>query len=233
MIWSICRYLQGMESENGVQVEDEKKGPIRTINEEGSVTDTKENDSVNKGEEVSKESIVSGTSIEAKQSTSGTVVELTKSKSKPRNSNKLSVQSSSKSSKITKDQSNVKGSSSSLFGRKARPTLSQSLSFSSRGSRNDTMRSVDGSTIKSSARQSQTNGARSESRFSNRNVSSVKAASTVANSKEEGANSGAVNRRQTTVGSLPSQSSSSVKFYLGYLFTTHLYRITLLTFLLL
>lgn len=194
-----------MESENGVQVEDDNKGVVGMINEEGSVMDTKENDSLNKGDLVSNDNVVSGTAtMEEKQTlgTSATETELTKSKAKPkpRNTSKASVHGNSTRSKNTKDQNNLK-KGPTLLARKNRPSLTQSLSFPARGSSHvDTTKSHDGSATKSGSKHTQS---------SNRTGSSVKATSTVARSKGEVSSTGAGAGRRTTLASLPSQTSSS------------------------
>lgn len=190
-----------MESENGVQVvEDDKKGVIGMINEEGSVMDTKENGSLNNGggDLVSNDNVVSVTATMEEKQTLGTSVgetdEIAKSKAKskpkpkPRNSlTKVSVHANSKiNNKNTKDQNNLK--SPTLLSRKNRPSLTQSLSFPARGSNVDTMKSLDGgSSTKSGAKHTQFL-ARSEG-------------------GETSSTGGA--RRRTTLASLPSQTSSS------------------------
>lgn len=204
-----------MESENGVQVvEDDKKGVIGMINEEGSVMDTKENDSLNKGggDLVSNDNVfVSGTATMEEKQTLGSSVgeaddELAKSKAKPkpkpkpRNSlSKVSVHANSKINKNTKDQSNFK--SPTLLSRKNRSSLTQSLSFPARGSNVDAMKSLDGgSSTKSAAKHAQ---------FLARSKGGETSSTATATAGP---------RRRSTLASLPSQTSSSSSSSLVYSF---------------
>lgn len=207
-----------MESENGVQVvEDDKKGVIGMINEEGSVMDTKENDSLNKGggDLVSNDNVfVSGTATMEEKQTLGSSVgeadELAQSKAKPkpkpkpRNSlSKVSVHANSKINKNTKDQSNFK--SPTLLSRKNRPSLTQSLSFPARGSNVDAMKSLDGgSSTKSGAKHAQFLARSKGGETSSTGTGTAGA------------------RRQSTLASLPSQTSSSSSSSLVYSFVLFL-----------
>ncbi|KAL2250870.1 UNVERIFIED_CONTAM: Protein WVD2-like 4 [Sesamum indicum] len=160
-----------MESENGV-VEDEKRVVLENCIGEGSTLDvSKENitdshEPFPDGNEVCKDVIEDKESLNSSEPT----VQLSETVSKSKSSveGKNSNANGPKKSKLAKNQSDSKGSV--VFGRSTKPSLAQSLSFPARGRHSDVMkRSIEVYPAKPEARQSQKNGAKTESKVSNGN----------------------------------------------------------------
>ncbi|KAL3532194.1 hypothetical protein ACH5RR_005715 [Cinchona calisaya] len=152
-----------MESENGVQMEEEKSGFVGSTNEDGSVNNSEQASNENGISESSK-----GTKETLKTSGVGSELSRTNSNTKTRNSRKKGSEgnTSLKNNKSTRNQDNLGGST--LLARKPKASLTQSLSFPSRGSHPDGMRrSTDAFTMKSGSKHSQTNGRKSEVTLSN------------------------------------------------------------------
>ncbi|KAG8376842.1 hypothetical protein BUALT_Bualt09G0105900 [Buddleja alternifolia] len=131
-----------MESENGVSIEDEKKVIIKKTNEEVSTLC------------VNKENISKVESDVDKEPEIELSVAVSSKSMKISNDGKKCVTNGLKNSKLAKNQSDSKGSV--VFGQSTKASLSQSLSFPSRGRHSDvTKRSIDAYT-----NESQKNGAK-------------------------------------------------------------------------
>ncbi|CAA0843009.1 TPX2 (targeting protein for Xklp2) protein family [Striga hermonthica] len=195
-----------MESENGIPVEDEKKVITENPDEEGSTHD----DPLPVENEACKESKTDKES--QSPSEPKTVLSPTVSKAKTSNLEKVSNTSGPKNSKQAKNQSASKVSV--VFGRSTkRPSLAQSLSFPSPGSRHsDVMkRSIEVYPSKLDIRQSQKNSSKIASRGSN--GSSSPRIGSVVRGPFPGVSSstGKPNGRRATISSMPSLKQSSVE----------------------
>lgn len=134
----------------------------------------------------------------------------------PRNQNNSSL----KNSKIANNKSNLKGTTQLSRNK----VMSQSLSFPSKGARNDSIRkSIDGLSVKSDVKHARGNGSNPE-RPSNGGVNSVsllshpnKAASSSVKSKQEIMPKGA-SSRSTSLASMPSFKRSMVRTSSFFLF---------------
>ncbi|XP_047976422.1 protein WVD2-like 4 [Salvia hispanica] len=121
-----------MESENGICVEDEKRLVLENSNSEGSSVDVNKENVMSGENEVVKDK--EGISSSPPQFESSSTVSKTTKTSNAKNPNGRSK----KNSELAKNQSDSKGSVA--FGRSRKPSLSQSLSFPSRGRHSDPMK---------------------------------------------------------------------------------------------
>ncbi|CDP10567.1 unnamed protein product [Coffea canephora] len=193
-----------MESENGVQVEDEKSGFVgmRTNGGTGSVQDVKEDGSVKNNEQASDENGFSEmkAKVTIKISGSGTELSKTNSNVNTKNSRTGSKHNSLKKNKNTGNQDSL--GASALHARKTKASLTQSLSFPARVSHPDGMtRSTDALTAKLGSRHSQTVGVKAEAARSNGTLSSSARLNQV--SKGVATNAGGTISKRTSLGSLP------------------------------
>ncbi|KAH6762106.1 hypothetical protein C2S52_019539 [Perilla frutescens var. hirtella] len=197
-----------MESENGVSVEDEKRLVLDNSNSEGSSVD------VNK-ENISGENEVCKDEIKDKEglTSSKPQVDFSAAASKTKTSNvKKANGNTTKGSKLAKNHSDAKGSVA--FGRGKKPSLTQSLSFPTRGRHSDSMkRSIEVHPIKPDAVQPHV---KDESKVANGNCHSSPSVNPTAKGTSAGSFKGvgrvtkaaAVSRR-ATLASLPSLSQSA------------------------
>ncbi|CAK9152974.1 unnamed protein product [Ilex paraguariensis] len=208
-----------MESENGVPVEDEKRGVIEKSVVEESVMDAKkEKESVGNCEEFCNGSEVSENVTKEEQglNSSGPSVQSTGSVSESKISNPVKAPKggSSKNTEKAGNWPHPKGTG--VIARSTRPNLTQSLSFpTTRGLHADVMKkSIDRYPLKSDAKHSRANGPKAEVSLSNGAITSVsrfnaasRRASTGVNLKEANTNGGRTSSRRASVPSL-SQSLS-------------------------
>lgn len=200
-----------MESENGVQVEDEKSGFIGMTNGNESVQDVKEDGSVNNSEQASNENGFSEMEATGTIKTSGTESEMsrTNSNTKTKNSRKGSKDNKLKNNKNTRNQDSLGGSI--LLAWKMKANLTQSLSLPARASHSDDMRrSTDAFTMKLGAKQSQTNAGKDEVTLSNGTLSSSGRLSQAI--KGVATYSGGAICKRTALSSLPCLRQSLVNF---------------------
>ncbi|XP_042016177.1 protein WVD2-like 4 isoform X1 [Salvia splendens] len=121
-----------MESENGICVEDEKRLGLENSNSEGSSVDVNKENVISGENEVVQDK--EGISSSVPQFESSSTVSKTTKTSNAKNPNSKSK----KNSELGKNQSDSKGSVA--FGHSRKPSLSQSLSFPSRGRHSDPMK---------------------------------------------------------------------------------------------
>lgn len=201
--------VSGMESENGVSVEDGKGLVLDNSNSEGSSVD------VNK-ENISGENEVGKDEIKDKESIPQIEFSAAVSKTKIPNA-KNSNGKATKISKLGKNQSDSKASVA--FGRSKKPSLTQSLSFPARGRHSDPMRrSIEVHPVKPESAQPRRNGVKDEPKVANGNCHSGSSVNQAAKGASAGsfksvvkAGKSAVSRR-ATLASLPSVTQSEVKF---------------------
>ncbi|CAA2989161.1 Hypothetical predicted protein [Olea europaea subsp. europaea] len=191
-----------MESESGVPDKDEKRDVVQKINGEESVLDVNnEKGKIGKGEDFSVGNELSENVKEKKEIEYGAEVELSETVTKCKASNDGGL----RNCKSAKNQSNSRGSN--VLVRKAKPSLTQSVSFPAGGCHSDVMRkSIDVYPVKQDAHK---NGAKVDSQVSNGTVTS----GSLSNLASKGVtNGGKAANRRTTIASMPSISQSlSVK----------------------
>ena len=201
-----------MESENGVQVEDEKSGFVgMRTNGTGSVQDGKEDGSVKNNEQASNENGFSEMKAKVTIKTSGSGTELSKTNPNvnTKNSRTGSKHNSLKKNKNTGNQDSL--GASALHARKTKASLTQSLSFPARVSHPDGMtRSTDALTAKLGSRHSQTIGVKAEAARSNGTLSSSARLNQVSKGVET--NAGGTISKRTSLGSVPCLRQSLVRF---------------------
>lgn len=192
-----------MESENGVQVEDEKSGFVGVPTDgTGSVQDAKEDGSVKNNEQASNENDFSEirAKVTIKTSGAGTELQKTNSNANIKSSRAGSKDNSLKKNKNTGNQDTL--GASALLARKTKAGLTQSLSFPARVSHPDGMRrSIDAFTAKLGPKHSQTTGVKAETALSNGTLSSSARLNQV--SKGLATNTGGAISERTSLGSLP------------------------------
>lgn len=190
-----------MESENGVK--DEKRDVTEKTNGEDSTLDgIKEREKISKSEEFSVgNEVCQNVSKEKHVDSSGAEVELSQTVSKRKDSNDGGL----KNNKLANNQSNSRVSN--VLARKAKPSLTQSVSFPARGRHSDVMRkSTDVYPAKADAHK---NGAKVEYQVSN----GVVISGSRSNVASKGvANGGKAANRRTTIASAPSIGQSLVTF---------------------
>ncbi|XAR64806.1 hypothetical protein NMG60_11008649 [Bertholletia excelsa] len=196
-----------MESENGALVEDER-GVIENTEVESALPDTKEEDQRDdKSEKVSNVNGNSANVIEAQGGNSS----VAGSKNENTNPSKGPNNGTLKTSKMAKDRLNSKGPLP--LSCKSGRSLTQSLSFPSRGAQANFMKkSVDGFPVKGETKSFRGNGTKSEFPVSNGSITSTarlnlgnRRASTALTSNE---NRGGVPTRRTTSASQQSIQKS-------------------------
>ncbi|CAA2980739.1 Hypothetical predicted protein [Olea europaea subsp. europaea] len=189
-----------MESESGVPDKDEKRDVVQKINGEESVLDVNnEKGKIGKGEDFSVGNELSENVKEKKEIEYGAEVELSETVTKCKASNDGGL----RNCKSAKNQSNSRGSN--VLVRKAKPSLTQSVSFPAGGCHSDVMRkSIDVYPVKQDAHK---NGAKVDSQVSNGTVTS----GSLSNLASKGVtNGGKAANRRTTIASMPSISQSLV-----------------------
>lgn len=178
-----------MESENGVSVEDEKRVVL-----ENSVNSEYSNVDINKENITNTHSTFSAEKIEVirdKESLNSSESQV--SKPKTSNQSKKPNSNAPKMTKLAKNHSESKGPVA--VGHSKKPSLTQSLSFPTRGRSSDVMRrSIEVNTIKPNARK---NGVKDEAKACNGVV-----------------NAGKVVNKRATIASLPSLHKSLVIYLL-------------------
>ncbi|KAL8517596.1 hypothetical protein ACS0TY_015739 [Phlomoides rotata] len=171
-----------MESENGVSVEDEKRVVLENSNSEGS-----SNVDINK-ENISNSHDTFSGEIEVIKDKEG--LNSSESQTKTSDQSKKSNGNAPKLTKLPKKQSEMKGPVA--LGRNRKPSLTQSLSFPTRGRNSDAMRrSIEVSSSKPNTRESRKNGVKDESKACNGVM-----------------NAGKVANKRATIASLPSLQTS-------------------------
>ncbi|XWS43316.1 hypothetical protein CRYUN_Cryun16bG0092500 [Craigia yunnanensis] len=201
-----------MESENGVTVEEERIVSERTDVEESVIEAKKEEQNADiNGEGASNLKETSKQRIKSEGMASKAAKNVSKSKiSKPLKEPGNLTGGISKSSKVTKDKSNLR--SAVPVSRNQRPVLSQSLSFPARRVHGDgLMKSIDGFPEKTDLKHAQEKGTKVQAPSSNGSVSSLsrlnhpnRRGSINLGSKLENVNGGGVSARRTTLASLAS-----------------------------
>lgn len=201
-----------MESENGVPLEDEQKVNFEGLSkeEEGSMPEMNKeviHEQFSGGDEVCKDKIPDRERINSSGPEMGRSTDISESKT-----SHPGKDSSRNGTKNSKAKSNSNSKASVVFGRSRKPSLSQSLSFPSRGRHSDVMRrSIEMIPNKSNTKQSQKNNSKVESTNGNA-TSSVRndaAAGRRQFANPKGVTSSAkATRRHTSEASLPSFSRS-------------------------
>ncbi|CAI9780276.1 unnamed protein product [Fraxinus pennsylvanica] len=189
-----------MESENGVK--DEKRDVIEKTNGEDSTLDgIKEREEISKSEEFSVgNEVCQNVSKEKDVDSSRAEVELSQPVSKSKDSNDGGL----KNNKLANNQSNSRVSN--VLARKAKSSLTQSVSFPVRGRHSDVMRkSIDVYPVKTDSHK---NAAKVESQVSNGTVTSGSRSNVAIKGV---ANGGKAANRRTTIASAPSRQS--VKYH--------------------
>ncbi|XWS43317.1 hypothetical protein CRYUN_Cryun16bG0092500 [Craigia yunnanensis] len=209
-----------MESENGVTVEEERIVSERTDVEESVIEAKKEEQNADiNGEGASNLKETSKQRIKSEGMASKAAKNVSKSKiSKPLKEPGNLTGGISKSSKVTKDKSNLR--SAVPVSRNQRPVLSQSLSFPARRVHGDgLMKSIDGFPEKTDLKHAQEKGTKVQAPSSNGSVSSLsrlnhpnRRGSINLGSKLENVNGGGVSARRTTLASLASNRQAVVWF---------------------
>ncbi|KAK2647415.1 hypothetical protein Ddye_014904 [Dipteronia dyeriana] len=201
-----------MESGNGVTLKDETIVITKTQVEGSSLKAKKEEQRAGNDEEASNvieisQHVAKSEALSSSGTTTEDAVTVSESKiSKPLKEPGAPNGSNSKSSKIAKDKTNLKGLAP--FTRSQKPVLSQSLSFPARGACSDGKKSINGYPAKSDPKHARANAAKAQGTFSSGTVSSashlnhpIRNASTGVGSKEVNANGG-VSARRTTLASI-------------------------------
>ncbi|KAK3227056.1 hypothetical protein Dsin_006918 [Dipteronia sinensis] len=202
-----------MESGNGVTPKDETIVITKTQVEGSALKAKKEEQRAGNDEEVSNVNEISkhvakSEALSSSSTTTEAAVTVSESKiSKPLKEPGAPNVGNSKSSKIAKDKTNLKGLAS--FTRSQKPVLSQSLSFPARGACADGLKkSINGYPAKSDPKHARANAAKAQGTFSSGTVSSashlnhpIRNASTGVGSKEVNVNGG-VSARRTTLASI-------------------------------
>ncbi|XP_022746178.1 protein WVD2-like 4 isoform X2 [Durio zibethinus] len=200
-----------MESENGVTLEEKRIVSERTDVEESAIEAKKEgqNADINReGAPNLKEACKKGTKSKGVASKAATIVSKSKISKPLKEPGKLTA-GNSKSSKVTKDKSNLR--SAVPISRNQRPVLSQSLSFPARRVHADAlMKSIDGYPQKTDLKYAQDKGTKVQAPSSYGSVPSLsrlnhtnRRGSVNLNSNPANINDGGVTARGTTSSSLP------------------------------
>ncbi|KAL2554152.1 protein WVD2-like 4 [Forsythia ovata] len=192
-----------MESENGVPVKDEKRDVIEKTNGEESTLDVNNEKaiiSISQEFSVGNE-VCENVSKEKEVDSSGAEVELSETVSKSKASNDGGL----KNNKLAKNQTNSRGSN--VLMRKAKPSLTQSVSFPAQGRHSDVMRkSIDVIPVKPDVHK---NGAKVDSQVCNGTVTSGSRSNLATKGMTNG---GKAANRRATLASVPSHRQSlSVK----------------------
>lgn len=187
-----------MESVNGVPVEEEK-----FVVAEKNV-DVKEEENVSEKTNANEEK--ANVTPNVKTELSGNVP-----KSKTSSQRKLASDETTKNNKMAKDQASLRGTAALTRSKKA--SISQSLSFPSRGVSSDVMRkSIDVYPKKSDAKELKTKGFKNETSLSKgSSASSLNPKGVSAGVlKNANANGGVATNRRTTIAAVPSLRQSMV-----------------------